>query len=129
MVLGKHGLKKKSVFLARKGVVIGTHLIEFPVHVFRRTSLGALEQHVFEEVAYAAHLRRFIAGAGADEIPRGDAQRGGIGLTHHSETVAQHRMLEPQIAASSSVTSSSRGPSVTIVNSPAGWSRRCCRIS
>ncbi len=71
LVLGQHRGVVDGVFFAGEGVVVGADLVELAVHVVGRAARRPLEDHVFEKMAHAGDVVRFVARAGVHE----EAQR------------------------------------------------------
>ena len=89
LVLRQHGGVVDRVLLVGEGVVVGAHLVELAVHVVGRAGGGALEHHVFEEMAHAGHGVALVAGAGADEEPQRRGIRRGVPLGDNLQPVGQ----------------------------------------
>ena len=85
----QHGGVENRVLLVGEGVVVGAHLVELAVHVVGRAARRALEDHVFQKMAYAGHPGGFVAGAGADEKPHGRGIGSAVALGNDLQAVGQ----------------------------------------
>ena len=91
---GQHVRVEARHFVAGEGVVAGSDLVEGLVELLRRHRLGALEHHVFEEVADSHVACGLVPGAGADEEAGCRGMGGGVDLGDDREAVVERGVSE-----------------------------------
>ena len=68
--LGEDCCVINGLFFTGVGIALSTQFVQFPIDIGCRATARSLEHHVFQEMTQSRFAINFIAGPGADKVPK-----------------------------------------------------------